>query len=524
MTACINLAAYNRTTTSNRAARDQELPVNQSAAVSLVSSPAEVSQRSRPPQVPLSELATANRQRDALYLLSEELHRATSLQDIHDASLDAIQSALGCDRSAILLFDEGGTMQFVAARGLSAEYRTAVTGHSPWSKGDVDARPIGVPDVAKSDLDAGLKATIVAEGILAATFIPLISDGQLIGKFMAYFREPYAFTPDDLAVSLAIARQLAFSIQRFRTDERLRESEAQLAEELAATRMLQALSIEMAHEIDTVALYERLIEGAKILMRSDFASMQQYFPQLGHRGELKLLGFRGFNPAAAAFWTWVRADSACTCGVAIVRRERVIAEDVEKTPFLAGTPDLLSYRNTGIRAVQSTPLMSRRGELVGMISTHWKVPHKPSERDLRVFDILARLAADLIERKTQDEELRRREERARMLTQLLADVPWQARMDGAFAQLQPAWENYTGQSWDAHAGHGWLDAIHPDDRDAVRASWAAACFDAEPYEYNARLWHAQSNQYRSCVIRATPIRNEDGSLREWVGACTESRA
>ena len=150
--------------------------------------------------------------------------------------------------------------------------------------------------------------------------------------------------------------------------------------------------------------------------------------------------------------------------LALVTRQRVIALDVEKFPSLAGTADLASYRETGIRAVQSTPLLSRRGDLVGMISTHWKENHEPSERDLRLLDILARLAADLIERKTQDEELRRREERLRALTQLLTDVPWQARADGAFAQLQPAWENYTGQTWDAHAGHGWFEAIHSEDR------------------------------------------------------------
>jgi PAS domain S-box-containing protein len=156
-----------------------------------------------------------------------------------------------------------------------------------------------------------------------------------------------------------------------------------------------------------------------------------------------------------------------------------------------------------------------------MISTHWKECHQPSERDLRLLDILARLAADLIERKTQEEESRRREERLRVLTQLLTDVPWQARSDGAFADLQIAWENYTGQSWDQHAGHGWVDAIHPDDREAVRATWAEACFDADQYECRARLWHAPSSQHRRCLIRATPIRHEDGSVREWVGSCTE---
>ncbi len=466
---------------------------------------------------PLSELATANRQRDALYKLSEQLHRATGAESIYSAALDAIETALDCDRSSILLFDANGVMQFVAWHGLSTGYREAVSGHSPWKRDDVDATPIAITDIGASDMDAALKATILGEGIQAAAFIPLLVDGNIIGKFMAYFREPHVLTDEDLAVALTIGRQLGFSIQR-------QQAESQLAEELAATRSLQALCVEIAHEADLEGLYERLVDAAMTMTRSDFASMQEYHPTRGPRGELALLAFRGFSPSAAKLWRWVHADSACTCGVAYRTLKRVMVPDIEECDFLRGTRDLEGYRETGIKAVQSTPLLSRSGELVGMISTHWKERHDPTERELRLLDILARLAADLIERKVKVEDLRRREERSRTLTQLLTDVPWQARGDGAFDQLQPAWENYTGQTWDAHAGHGWFDAIHPEDRDAVRASWAAACFESRPYEYRARLWHARSQQYRKCVIRATPICNEDGSLREWVGACMEEHA
>jgi len=467
--------------------------------------------------VPLSEFATANRQRDALYNLSERLHRAQSAETIYAASLAAIESALDCDRSSILLFDRHDVMQFVAWHGLSDEYRAAVTGHSPWTRADTDATPIAIADVASAELDSQLKATILGEGIQAAAFIPLVVSGRLIGKFMAYFRQPHAFGSEDLAVALAIARQLGFAIQRQRTD-------AEIAAELAATRSLQQLSVEIAHEVDLESLYDKLVNAATVIMRSDFASMQEYHANRGSHGELRLLGHRGFTVAAAKAWEWVHANSACTCGIAYRTMKRVIVSDVEKVEYLRGTVDLLTYRETGIRAVQSTPLMSRSGQLVGMISTHWKASHRPTERDLRLLDILARQAADLIERKFYEADLRRREERARTLTQLLTDVPWEARGDGAFEALQPAWENYTGQTWDAHKGHGWFDAIHPDDRDAVRASWGAACFEARPYESTLRLWHARSREYRTCVMRATPICNDDGSLREWVGACMDVHA
>jgi PAS domain S-box-containing protein len=490
-------------------------------AVSTVESASSASQRVRRPLTPLSEVAAASRQRDALYQLSEQLHRAGSLDETYDASMDAIETALNCERSSILLFDDAGIMQFVASHGLSASYCAAVTGHSPWKAGDTDAEPIDIVDVAASGLDDAVKSTVLGEDIRALAFIPLVSDGQLIGKFMAYFREPYAFSKDDLSVSLVIARQLAFAIQRNRTDRQLRERETQLAEELVTTRRLQQLSLEMAREVDIDALYEKLIDAAVAIARADFASMQQYFPHLGTHGELKLLTHRNFTPEAAKFWAWVGANSSCTCGVAIKRRERVIAPDVEHASFMQGTADQTQLLATGIQAVQSTPLLSRHGELVGMISTHWKACHAPSEGELRSLDILARLAADLIERKTHDEEARRREERLRILTQLLTDVPWQARSDGAFGELQHAWENYTGQSWDHHAGHGWFDAIHPDDRGRMQSSWSAACFAADSYECRARLWHAASGAYRPCLIRATPIRNDDGSVREWVGSCTE---
>src|SRR5690242_6298555 len=66
----------------------------------------------------------------ALYRLTDRLYRAASLNDIYEAALDAILSALGCSRASILLFDEAGVMRFVASRGLSEGYRAAVEGHS----------------------------------------------------------------------------------------------------------------------------------------------------------------------------------------------------------------------------------------------------------------------------------------------------------------------------------------------------------------------------------------------------------
>lgn len=179
----------------------------------------------------------------------------------------------------------------------------------------------------------------------------------------------------------------------------------QSAAELADSKVLHDLSTQLINEDNAEDLYQKIVEAACIIGRSDFASLQMYWPARGLGGELQLLAYRGFCAEAARFWEWVTLDSASTCGQALRFRTRIIVPDVEHCDSLAGTDDLAVYRKTGIRAVQTTPLTSRSGDLMGMLSTHWREPNTPTETELRFFDILARQAADLIERRRIHDEL-----------------------------------------------------------------------------------------------------------------------
>src|SRR5262249_58009028 len=84
---------------------------------------------------------------------------------------------------------------------------------------------------------------------------------------------------------------------------------------------------------------------------------------------------------------------------------------VRDCEFMAGSEDLEALVDEGIYAVQTTPLVSRSGALLGMFSTHWRERHELSDRELRSLDVLTRLAADLIERSRTEEKLRESEER-----------------------------------------------------------------------------------------------------------------
>lgn len=169
-----------------------------------------------------------------LYDFTDRLYRAVSSQEVYEAALDAIIAALRCDRASILLFDDAGVMRFVAARNLSAHYQEAVTGHTPWALGQPEPPPMFITDMTQTEESEALKNSIAAEGLSALAFVPLVLQGGVIGKFMAYHNAPHHFTAAERDLAMLIARQLCFAIER----DRAREYRASVED---ARRLLSAI-------------------------------------------------------------------------------------------------------------------------------------------------------------------------------------------------------------------------------------------------------------------------------------------
>jgi two-component system CheB/CheR fusion protein len=199
---------------------------------------------------------------------------------------------------------------------------------------------------------------------------------------------------------------------RTHAEAQLRESEARLARDVDALTMLHQLTMTSVNQADLAPILGEIVNVAISVSGADFGNIQLLDKKTSN---LRIVGHRGFPQWWLDFWDETSRGQG-VCGTALERGERIIVEDVEQSPIFLGTPALEIQRRAGVRAVQSTPLVSRSGRPLGMFSTHYKKPQRPDERALRLLDLLARQAADIIDRAQMEVSLFESQDRFRALT------------------------------------------------------------------------------------------------------------
>ena len=118
------------------------------------------------------------------------------------------------------------------------------------------------------------------------------------------------------------------------------------------------------------------------------------------------------------------------------------------------------------------------------------------------------------------EALRRSEQRHRALTEATGSFVWVSRPDGALVSDIPPWREITGQTVEELLGEGWLDAIHPDDRERVAGVWQHAVQSASLYSVEYRIRDRRGG-WRHLLVRGAPAFAETGEVREITGICID---
>ena len=115
------------------------------------------------------------------------------------------------------------------------------------------------------------------------------------------------------------------------------------------------------------------------------------------------------------------------------------------------------------------------------------------------------------------DELSASEARFRTLARATNQIVWTIGANGRVDGPIDDWAAFTGQSLEEFSGEGWLDALHPDDRERAGTAWQRAIEGGEPYETEYRL-RQKGGGYRWISSRAVPLRDSSGAVIQWIGA------
>lgn len=125
---------------------------------------------------------------------------------------------------------------------------------------------------------------------------------------------------------------------------------------------------------------------------------------------------------------------------------------------------------------------------------------------------------DITSRKRVEEASRLKEDRYRSYIELTGQLAWTTDADGEVAEDIPIWRRFTGQTEQEVTGWGWLEALHPEDRERTVETWKDAVEKKIPYETEYRI-RKYDGTYHHFLARGVPVFGEDGSILEWVGTC-----
>ena len=127
---------------------------------------------------------------------------------------------------------------------------------------------------------------------------------------------------------------------------------------------------------------------------------------------------------------------------------------------------------------------------------------------------------DVTKEKLAEQEIKESEERFAAAVEAVEGIIWTNNPEGEMVGIQPGWAELTGQTYEQYQGYGWATAVHPDDAERSIQSWNEAVRMQKTFELEHRVKTA-NHQWRKFFVKAIPLRNADGSIRQWVGVHTD---
>ena len=152
--------------------------------------------------------------------------------------------------------------------------------------------------------------------------------------------------------------------------------------------------------------------------------------------------------------------------------------------------------------------------------SHEALEAKVAERTAELNTINERLEKELRQSRAMEASLKASEARFRELVESLPQLVWTCLPDGPCDYLSPQWASYTGIPAQEQLQFGWLEQLHPDDRQPTIEWWERTVASGMPFETEFRIRGADG-RFRWFHTKAVPLRDETGGIVKWLGTNTD---
>jgi PAS domain S-box-containing protein len=202
----------------------------------------------------------------------------------------------------------------------------------------------------------------------------------------------------------------------------------------------------------------------------------------------------------------------------IKRGETVAIDDVALDPRTSATADVLKRISAG--SFVNMPLMEQ-GRVVAMVFVNHATARHYTDSDLRLMREVAERVRTATERARSEAALRDSEAQFRVFAQATPIQIWASWADGSLYWFNPQVYAYSGLAEGALDGTtGWGKIVHPDDLDWASERWVQALASGQVYENEFRI-RRHDGVYRTFMVRAEPVHDEEGRILRWVGSNTD---
>jgi len=446
---------------------------------------------------------------------SAALLAASDVDAVLGRVLQSARNLIGADACGVWRSVDGGyNWRMLASAGL-ADHRAGDDLYVP----DPNLIPEVAPleDVRAVDVLSHRVRWYDSEGISSLICVTLRINGILAASVTFYYFRHHVFTPDEIQYAKLLANLSASTLYMSELKEAQQRERTRL-KFLAEASAVLASSLDYEETLNTIA---RLA----VPFIADWCTASMY-----EDGKLTAIAIAHVDPKRLAMLAQVSKDfnerlhEAGGTGAVLATGRSLLYPSIAEHDLAraAQSEEHLAWiRNLGMVSAIVVPFKSRDRVVGVMHFISDRSRRHFTEDDLHLAEDLAGRASTAIENAQLFRELGLSESRYRSLIEATSSLAWSSDPAGKFIEPQPAWSAYTGQTWEQLRDYGWAEALHPDDRDRLVREILQGSEDIQPHVFRGRMWHASSKTYRSCMVRAVPMKNEAGEVQEWVGVIVD---